>query len=436
MRQTSILAALGLVMLGCGSPSAPANVAPVTSATPRATAVDPPSPPSPSPSTAPAPSATPEPEADVRSANAFGWKIYGAVRKSPGNVMLSGTSLRSALAMAYLGAKGDTATEIATALGLDADPAKAALAARAETAAWQAARGQAELVVASRLFTDKERPLVPDFAKTVEDAFGAAPQSLDFQRAPEDARKTINAWVSEKTSDKIHELLAKGTVDARSRLVITNAIYFKARWSLPFAASETKDEPFKVDAKKSVTAKTMHATDSHRYAEGNGARVVELGYHGSELSMLLVLPDDPGALGKLEESMSDETIAKWTPSVRRVAISLPRFSFRSGGTMNGALRELGIKTAFGDRADFSGLSASGAKDVSVSQVAHQTWVAVDEQGTEAAAATGVVMRATSLVMGPIVELKFDHPFLFVIRDARRGRVLFVGRVADPTAKGS
>jgi serpin B len=440
------LAAVVAFAAGCAASKPVGNIPPLTTARPDETSAGAPSASNAIASDASAPVASGAAPAssgglahagadaeDVRAANTFAWKLYERARKAaPGNVMLSGPSLRTALAIPYLGAKGATATEMASALGLPSDPARAADLAKREAAEWQRARGKAELFVASRLFTDEAHAPSAEYTRAVEGAFGASPEALDFTK-PEDARKTINAWVAGHTKDKIPELLAKGAVDARSRLVVANAIYFKARWSAPFVAGSTKDEPFHVDPKKSVTVPMMHATEQHRLAEADGAKVLELPYAESELQMLLVLPDDPAGLGKLEGALGDDKIEKWSSALaaKRVAVSLPRFTFRSGGSMNAALRDLGIKTAFGDAADFSGISP--AKGIALSQVAHQTWIAVDEQGTEAAAATGIVMHATSLVIGPVVEFKADHPFVFVIRDGKSHRTLFVGRVADPSA---
>jgi serpin B len=438
------LAAVVAFAAGCAASKPVGNIPPLTTARPEETSANAPSAgnaAASSDASAPVASSGPSTSSsglaggdaeDVRAANTFAWKIYERARKAPGNMMLSGPSLRTALAIPYLGAKGATATEMASALGLPSDPARAAEVAKLEATGWEEARGKAELSVASRLFTDKGHAPSAEYARAVESAFGASPEALDFTK-PEDARTTINAWVADHTSHKIPELLAKGAVDARSRLVVANAIYFKGRWSSPFVAGSTKDEAFHVDPKKTVTVPMMHATEQHRFAAGDGAKVLELPYAESELQMLLVLPDDPAGLGKLEGALGDEKIEKWSAALaaRRVAVSLPRFTFRSGGSMNAALRDLGIKTAFGDAADFSGISP--AKGISLSQVAHQTWIAVDEKGTEAAAATGVVMQTTSLAIGPVVEFKADHPFVFVIRDGKSHRTLFVGRVVDPSA---
>ncbi len=384
------------------------------------------------------PPAAAELSADVRNANGFTLKVLAKTKKSTENALVSGTSLRQALGTTYIGARGTTAREMTTALLLDNDPMIAARVARAELDAWQDAKGSAELNIASRLWIDNDFAIQPDFVKTAETAFGAGPASIDYAKS-EDARKTINTWVAEKTKDKIPELLPQGSLDQRTKLVVTNAIWFKGRWEFPFPKSATKDEPFKTDGTKTVTVPMMHLTDSFRAATQPGMKLLEMRYAESQLAMLVVLPDDatPAAVAKIEASVGPDTIEKWTSalSTARVNITLPRFTFRSGGVMNTTLQDLGMKTAFTDKADFTGIAdpqAAGER-LYINQVFHQTYVAVDELGTEAAAATGATMRTTSVITGPVIEFKADHPFLFVIYDTKHGRLLFAGRVANPKA---
>lgn len=389
---------------------------------------------------------------DVRNANAFTFRILARTKKPAENAMISGTSMRHALGTTYIGARGVTAREMATALALDTDEKKAASLARVELAAWQDARGNAELNVASRLWIASDFTLRPDFVKTAEAAFGASPTNIEYAR-PDEARRTINTWVAGKTKDKIPELLPQGSVDPQTRLVVTNAISFKGRWELPFPKGTTKDEPFKTDRtggahgeksekveKSEKNVPMMHVTDSFRFAAppGSGVKVLEMRYAESQLAMLVVLPDDPQGLAKLESSLGVDSFEKWTNALAsaRVNVTLPRFTFRSGGAMSGPLEDLGMKVAFTDKADFSGIvepRERRAERLMISDVFHQTWVAVDELGTEAAAATGTVMRTTSMDVGPIVDFRADHPFLFLIHDAKHGRILFAGRVADPKA---
>ncbi len=385
------------------------------------------------------PPASGEITSDVRNANGFTFKVLAKTKKPSENALVSGTSLRSALGTTYMGARSTTAREMAVALLLDNDAKIAARLARAELDAWQESKGSAELNIANRLWVDNDFAIQPDFVKTAETAFGAGPASVDYAK-PEDARKAINTWVGEKTKDKIPELLPQGSVDPRTQLVVTNAIWFKGRWEFPFPKPATKDEPFKTDGGKSVTVPMMHLTDSFRAATQPGMKLLEMRYAESQLAMLFVLPDDTSsaALAKIESSITPDTLEKWNDALAtaRVNVTLPRFTFRSGGVMNGILQELGMKTAFSEKADFTGIAdpqATAGERLYINQVFHQTYVSVDELGTEAAAATGATMRTTSMITGPVMDFKADHPFLFVIHDTKHGRVLFAGRVANPKA---
>jgi serpin B len=369
----------------------------------------------------------------VKAANAFTAHLYARVKKTPGNLMLSGTSVRHALEIAYLGARSETAREMSSVLELPAEPAKAAALAKAEAAAWQEARGNAELFVADRLWADKALSLKSDFTSLADATFGAAVEHVDFMHAPDVARRNVNTWVAEKTAQKIPDLLPEGSIDKRTRVIVTNAIYFKAKWSSPFPIGATKDEPFKA-ATKTANVPMMHTTSSHRFAQVGAVKVLEMRYDTSELGMLVVLPNDVAGLAKLEESLSAETFETWTKalSMQRVAITLPKFGFKWGVPLASPLQELGMKAAFSPKADFEGIAdVPAGEHLQVSQVMHKTWVAVDELGTEAAASTGITMSTTSLPMGPIADFKADHPFLFFVYDARKGRILFAGRVTDP-----
>jgi serpin B len=368
----------------------------------------------------------------VKAANAFTARLYARVKKTPGNLMVSGTSVRHALEIAYLGARGETAKEMSGALELPADPAKAAALAKGEAAAWQEARGKSELFIADRLWADKAFPLKSEFTTLADATFGAAVEQVDFTKSPDVARRSINTWVADKTAQKIPDLLPEGSVDKRTRVVVTNATYFKGKWASTFPTGATKDEPFK--AAKTANVPMMHHTNSFRFAQVGNVKVVEMRYDTSQLGMLVVLPDDAAGLAKLEDTLSADLFETWTKAItmQRVAITLPKFGFKWGVPLAQPLQDLGIKSAFSPKADLSGIAdVPSGERLQLSQVMHKTWVAVDEQGTEAAASTGIVMSTTSLPMGPIAEFKADHPFLFFVYDAKKGRILFAGRVTDP-----
>jgi serpin B len=448
-----VLAVLAVAAAACGSdpdpsrarapaaaPAASASSAPLLAAlTPSAsTSVAPPAAPAATAAAAPPADASAlsadEQQADTHAANAFTTKLYARLKRGAGNVMISGTSVRHALALAALGARGDTAREMVATLQIPSDTGKQVAVAKAEGAAWQDAKGSAELVVADRLWSDKALAPKEDFTTAASAAFGAGVEPVDFANAPDAARKTINAWVAEKTSNKIPDLLAEGMIDKRTRLLVSDAIYFKARWSAPFTKSATKDEPFTMAPGRTANVPTMHDTALHAFAQVGTTKLLVMRYSGSQLSMLVALPDAASGLAKLEESISADTFASWLKAVgpQRVAISLPRFAFKWGGPLDTPLQELGMRAAFSGKADFTGIAEpAGGERLQISHVVQKTWVSVDENGTEAAAASGVGMSVTSAIMGPIAEFKADHPFVFFVYDEKRGRILFAGRVADP-----
>lgn len=372
----------------------------------------------------------------ARAANTFALELYRRAReREQGNLLLSGTSVRTALGAAYVGARGETAREMARALHLPAEPDEAARGAAAALDAWRQAAGDgAELAIASRVWTDAGLSLDPSYVARAA-RFGARPEPVPFQRAPDEARRTINEWTAEQTRGAIAELLSEGAVDARTRAVVTNAVWFKGRWASPFPVDATEDAPFHLAADRDVQAPTMHATETLRFADLAGVRLLELPYARSELAMLIVLPDAVDGLARVERELGPKTLDRWTAALspRRVAVSLPRFRFASGGPMNDVLEAMGMRSAFTPKASFAGMITGKPERLGLDRVVHRTWISVDEHGTEAAAATGGVMRTTSAAVGPVVRFDADHPFLMLVRDTRTGRLLFVGRVVDPTA---
>lgn len=382
---------------------------------------------------APAPAATAS-----DAANDFGFGVYGALRGVRGNLFFSAPSLREALGIAYLGARGETAKEMSSVLRLDPDRSKSAADAKSELAAWQAARGSATLDIANRLWADQRFAMKPDFRTIALDAYGSPVDPVDFSHRPDDARTTINAWVEDKTHDRIKDLLPPPAVTPDTRLVITNAIWFKGTWARPFDKSATADGPFLADGRTSVATPMMHETGSFGFTTIDGGKMLEMPYGNSELAMDVVLPDSSSGLEALETRLSAGTFRTWTGqlSLQRVAVTFPKMTFTWGGSMKAPLEKLGMKQAFEEsRADLTGIAspAAAAGNLYVSDVVHKAFVAVDEQGTEAAASTGVVVaRETAVVVvPPPLVFKADHPFVFAIRDVKRGAILFMGRVTNP-----
>jgi serpin B len=408
-------------------PLPPPPVAPSTPASPSV--AQPESPAQPPPVSALAVTAV-----DPAPAKDLGMSLYKKLAPTPGNFMISTPSLEYALGIAYIGARGKTAKEMSAALGFDADANAAASALKSNAAAWKTSAGGAELAIANRLWIDKSYRLSADYVKTVNDAWAAGVESVDFQKKTERSRLMINEWVSSKTKNKIPTLFEPGSISPESRLVITNAIYFKGTWSSTFDKNQTRDEAFNVDGSSSQNVPMMHKTAELQAATFDGGKLLELGYAKSSLAMDIFLPDNATGLSKLESTMTSETLTSWTKRLhaQRVAVSLPRFTFSSGGSMRAPLEGMGMVEAFTDSADFSGATPAAA-GLKVSDVIQKTFVEVDETGTEAAAATGVVMATRAWVASPMV-FKADHPFVFAIRDTKTGTLLFLGRVTHPKAK--
>ena len=364
--------------------------------------------------------------------NDFAMSMLRALHGEKGNLFFSGESLRGALGMTALGAKGPTLTEMAQTLHVDPDPVKNATHEKTELAAWKQAAGKAELVIANRLWVDGRFVLDKAFLGEAESGYGAQATPSDFVKAAEPSRQKINAWVSDTTKGRIKDLLPTGSVDAQTRLVLTNAVYFKGTWATQFKKAVTADDAFQAEG-GTVNVPTMHRTDTMSYAENDEVRLVELPYKDSDLTMLIALPQKASALGAIEAQLDGGRVDAWAKALTstKVTLSLPKFTFTWGRSVKPELDALGIRLAFGEKADFSLLASPKSEPLYVSDVFHKGFVLVDESGTEAAAATGVVMSTRSLTVEKLVVLKIDHPFLFFVRNGKTGDVLFTGRVANP-----
>jgi serpin B len=289
-----------------------------------------------------------------------------------------------------------------------------------------------QLFVANALWGQKGIPFKPAFLATVKDSFGGGLNDVDFKGATEAARKTINDWVAAQTKDKIKDLIGENILSPDTVLVLTNAIYFKAAWMQPFREQLTKKAPFYLSADAKVDADMMNLWHEFDYAEAGGAKLLLLPYEGSELSMLVILPDKREGVAEVEKSLTVENLKAWTAKLKgeNVHVSLPRFKTTISFDLGEKLQALGMKRAFNSKeADFSGMTS--ATPLFISKVLHKAFVDVNEAGTEAAAATAVVMTKGA-APAKVVEFVADHPFLFLIRENATGCILFMGRVVDPT----
>jgi serpin B len=287
------------------------------------------------------------------------------------------------------------------------------------------------LHVANALWGQVGFTFLPDFLDTLALNYGAGMQLLDFTKDPESARNTINQWVSKETEKKINDIIPPGAIDTLTRLVLSNAIYFKAYWQSEFSKDATQNDAFHLLEGGTITVPMMKQKSSFRNAAIEGLQAVELPYAGGQLSMLVLLPEDGKfneVSGKLDLSTLDGLINSL--EYKEVNLTLPKFTFEYNLGLNGYLKQLGMTEAFDPTlADFSGMD--GAKDLYISDVLHRAFVAVDEAGTEAAAATVVIMDVTSMPVEQPIEFKADRPFIFAIRDNATGTLLFLGRLMNP-----
>ena len=254
---------------------------------------------------------------------------------------------------------------------------------------------------------------------------------MDFITETEKSRVTINDWVSDQTEGRIEDLIPPGALNALTRLVLTNAIYFNAAWKYPFSEDMTANGPFYLLGGGQVTVPMMRQTESFGYAHGNGYQAVELLYDGDELSLVILLPASGNFEdfeGGLEAQRVGDIISDLQPA--EVALTMPKFEFDSEFSLKDTLEGMGMPVAFSEAADFSGMT--GTRGLCITEVLHKAFVSVDEAGTEAAAATAVIVGETSVPDQP-VEVSIDRPFIFLIRDIETGAVLFVGRVLNPNA---
>ncbi len=362
--------------------------------------------------------------------SAFAADLYQALRQEgEGNLFYSPYSISAALAMTYAGARGETEKQMAATLHYTLPQARLHPAFNALDASLTSQSQDAfQLHIANSIWGQKDFTFLPAFLDTLAENYGAGLRMVDFATAAEAARQAINAWVSAQTKDKIKDLIKPGMLDPSTRLVLANAIYFKGKWVMPFEKNNTHDGPFTLLDGNSVSVPMMHQAGRFNYAEGEGYQAIELPYRDSDAAMLIVLPQ-AGQFEQVEKTLSTDLLARITNGLepRSVQLTLPKFSFESEFQLAKVLIQLGMPDAF-DNADFSGMT--GKRDLFISEVAHKAFVAVDEEGTEAAAATAVILSKAAVPFGDI-EMKVDRPFLFLIRDNRSGAILFLGRVLNP-----
>ena len=383
----------------------------------------------------------------------FALKLYDQLNDEKGNLFLSPYSISTALAMTYAGARGETETEMAKALQFPLFPDKEGgpLGRERLHAGFSGLKlglreaqkkGDVQLSIANALWPQKNYAFRPEYLNLIERDYDSVGRPLDYSNG-EKARGIINRWVEQETKEKIKDLIPSGVLDSLTRMVLTNAIYFKGDWQAQFKEKSTREMPFKVTPTKTVKAPMMYQKGNFGYYQDDDVQVLEMPYKGDKVSMFVLLPNQGGgqpfrrpanpapkkkALGDIEKILSPAKLSEWLGKVRRTKINtwFPKFKMTSQFSLSDKLQALGMKKAFGD-ADFSGMD--GTKKLYISAVLHKAFVEVNEEGTEAAAATAVVIRTRSARRYP--SFRADHPFLFLIRDKATGSILFLGRYAEP-----
>jgi serpin B len=374
----------------------------------------------------------PDARAVVKGNTNFALDLYAKLRAKEGNLFCSPFSISTALAMTSAGARGQTLTQMTTTLHLpdqkELHPALGALL--AEVNAPGKKRGY-ELKAANALWGQQGHPFLKDFLNLNKKYYHAGLQQVDFAKSPDDARKTINRWVEKQTNDKIKDLLPPGTIEPLTRLVLTNAVYFKGDWASQFKKDRTKQGPFTLADGSKAKTPLMRQAGRFAYHDGGSVQVLEMPYVGKDLSMVVLLPQKADGLADLEKSLTPDKLAGWIKALRpyTVDVTLPRFKLTHALSLKETLASMGMTDAFGEKADFSGID--GTRDLYISAVVHKAFVDVNEKGTEAAGATGVIVGARSAGVRRVAEFKADHPFVFLIRDRRSDSVLFLGRLANP-----
>jgi len=365
------------------------------------------------------------------SVNRFFCALLPELSPADGNLFFSPASIWTALTMTSAGAAGETEAQMRRVLSLPSEDIHRQAGRLLSDLNARGQRGNYELSVANSLWPQKGYPFLPAFVSLVKEFYGARLYEVDYVADAEGARGQINRWVEKETREKIRDIVPQGAVDRMTRLVLANAIYFKGKWQEQFRKEDTRDDLFtKADGKK-IPCRMMHRKGTVGYLKGENFSGVEMDYAGGEISMLILLPDRHDGLRELEKKLTPENLTGWTRRMRRqeVILFVPRFSMTSSFDLGETLARIGMKDAFDPQAaDFSRMD--GRRDLFISKVLHKAFVDVNEEGTEAAAATTVIVAVTAMPAEPVV-FRADHPFFFVLRDRATGTVLFAGRVAEP-----
>lgn len=372
----------------------------------------------------------------VKGNSIFGFDLYQKLKENKGNLFFSPYSISTALAMAYAGARGQTEKEMAQVLRfpLEREPLHSSFSKlRTELNAIQN-KGHIKLSIANSLWAQEGYHFLNTFFDLNKKHYGAGLNFVNFSTKTEAARITINTWVENETQQKIKELIKQGMLGSLTRLVLCNAIYFKGDWLSQFDKKRTTDADFYISKDKITRVPLMSQKSKFKFKDFGNFSAIELLYEGNDLSMIIFLPKEVYGLVDFEQSLIDDNVKSWIDELskshkREILVSLPKFKTTCEFQLAKILAEMGMPSAFSlPPADFSGMT--GKKDFYIGAVIHKAFVDVNEEGTEAAAATAVVMRKVGVIQP--LTFRVDHPFVFLIRENQTGSILFIGRIIDPT----
>jgi serpin B len=365
----------------------------------------------------------------------FAFDLYqNIISGTDGNTFFSPFSISEALAMTYAGARTSTESEMADVLNftLSQDELHPAFNRLDSEVRSGASEGAFQMNIANSIWGQRDYSFTRGFLFILGQNYGAGLKLTDFAADPEASRGEINNWVEDQTNDRIKDLIPQGVINEMTRLVLANAIYFNADWVLKFEKESTYDQTFTLLDNSEVTTPLMFQNADYKYSEGDGWQAIEMPYEGDTTSMVVILPQIE-RFGEIEQNLDYSLLKDIIDGFQHqeVDLTLPKFEFEAAFALSDTLKALGMTSAFEyGPADFSGMD--GTTDLFISEVLHKAFVKVDEEGTEAAAATAVVME---LGMAPapeeVVEFRADHPFFFLIRDVNNGSILFLGRMLNP-----
>jgi len=369
--------------------------------------------------------------------NTFAFELYSKLASEQGNLFFSPYSISSAFAMTYAGAKGNTEQEIMKVMHfIGIQPVFHSEFNNLASELKSRNSKNIEFNTANALWAQKGLNFLDDYLSITDKYYDAGLKQVDFSssQSRDKTRKEINNWVEDQTKNKIKDLIQPGVLSPATMLVLVNAIYFYGSWDMQFAKEMTYEETFHSNDTSSFNTPFMHHKDHYKYGETDQMRMIELPYTDIDLSMMIILPKKGFQLTEIEQNLNHENYALWNSLLMKeeVRIAIPKFKMEAKYTLNKVLNEMGMTDAFSSGADFSGIT--GKKELFIDKVIHKAFVEVNETGTEAAAATAIMMEKSAHAHGEIKSFKADHPFVFIIKDNISGTILFIGRLTDPAVQ--